>query len=97
MLSEDGEFVVREKVEAIVKACDSNVPGADLGTVFKSEPRCRVEDFQHWLLQHPHMASFSSWLLIEDSPGFSLEGVKDALSFYETLGQKFGGENTNTS
>ena len=95
MLSEDGELMIREKVEAIVRACDSSVPEVELDSVFKSEQRCRVEDFQQWLLQHPHMASFSTWLLLQEEPGFSLEGAKSSLNFYETLGEKFGGKSTS--
>lgn len=92
MLSEDGEHVIREEVEAIVKACDMCPPNADLASLFRSEPSCKVEEFQRWLMANPNMASFTTWLLVEEVPGFSLEGAVDSLTFYETLAQKHGGE-----
>jgi len=91
MLSEDGEFVVRERVESVVRACDTSLPAVELDSVFKSDLKCRVEDFHQLLLQHPHIASFTTWLLVQEEPGFSLEGTKSSLNFYETLGEKFGG------
>ena len=91
MLSEDAEYVNRAKLEAIIKACDACPSRADLSSLFRSEATCYVEEFQQWLLSHPNMASFTTWLLLEEMPGFSLEMEAESLTFYQILGQKYGG------
>ena len=92
MLSEDGEHVSRERVEAIVRACDMCPPQADLSGLFQSKQMCRVEEFQRWLTANPHMASFTTWLLVEELPGFSLETKEAPPTFYQTLAQKYQSE-----
>lgn len=92
IVSEDGEHVSRETLEALITACDSapSPCSTELASLFK-EKVCSIECFQQWVLANPNMASFSRWLLVE-SPGIDLEGEADSLSFYQTLSQWYNGE-----
>lgn len=93
MVSEDGERVSQETLEALVAACDPQPSPytSDLSALFKDK-FCSVESFEGWILDHPQLASFSKWLLEEESPGMDLEGEVDSLNFYQTLSQKYKGE-----
>ncbi len=91
MVSEDGEHIRLEHLEALIEACDA-VPSpcsAHFSSLFK-EKVCSLESFQQWVLANPNMASFSRWLLLE-SPGIDLEGEADSLTFYQTLSQWYKG------
>ena len=92
MVSEDGETVNREAVEALVTACDSKPSPCSSQMIqhFGKDRVCSLESFQQWVLQNPTMASFSEWLL-EEEPGLDLEGEPDSLTFYQTLSQKYKG------
>lgn len=91
MVSEDGEHVNQDTLDALIIACDSAPsPCADqLSQLFK-EKYCSIDSFQQWVLDNPSMASFSRWLLLEP-PGFQLEGEADTLTFYQTLSQRYKG------
>lgn len=93
VVSEDGDRVSREHLEALIMECDSGPSpcSAQLDSLFK-EKFCSIESFQRWVLANPDMASFSRWLLVEESPGMDLEGEADSLTFYQTLSQWYKGE-----
>lgn len=90
-MSEDGEHVKCETVDALIIACDGKPSplASEMSEIFKDKI-CSVGNFQRWLLDHPSMASFSTWLLLE-SPGLDLKGEPDSLTFYETLARKYNG------
>lgn len=92
MLSEDGEHIRLETLDALITACDGKPSplSSEMSSLFKDK-LCSVDSFQRWLLNHPSLASFSTWLL-EEPPGLNLEGVPDSLTFYETLARKYNGE-----
>lgn len=98
MVSEDGETVNREAVEALVMACDSKPSPCSPQMIqhFGKDRVCSLESFQQWVLQNSTMASFSEWLLMEES-GLNLEGEPDSLTFYQTLAQKYNGKWTSTN
>lgn len=92
IVSEDGEHVSLETLEALITACDSapSPCSAELASLFKGKV-CSIDSFQQWILANPDMASFSRWLLTESS-GMDLEGEADSLTFYQTLSQWYNGE-----
>lgn len=92
VVSEDGERVNRETLEALITACDTNPSpcSAKMDSLFKDKV-CSIESFQQWILANPNMASFSQWLLAESS-AMDLEGEADSLTFYQTLSQWYNSE-----
>ena len=92
VVSEDGERVNRETLEALITACDTTPSpcSAEMDSLFKDKV-CSIESFQQWVLANPNMASFSQWLLTE-SPTMDLEGKADSLTFYQTLSQWYNSE-----
>lgn len=95
LVSEDGESVTRERLGAIVSACDVRPPLIDLDDLFSDPDRkaCSVDQFESWILKNPDLASFTEWLLgdgsSEDEQGLQLEALPDPPTFYQTLAKRF--------
>ena len=85
----------RERLEAIVATCDGHPPLTDLSDLFVDSENntCSLEEFEHWVLKHADMASFTEWLLGEgstdDEQGFLLEAEPDPPTFYQTLSKTY--------
>ena len=92
MVSEDGEYVKRETLESLISVCDIFPSPVDLSMLFRNDEYRTIEAFQRWIISYPDMASFSKWLLTEESSVLELEGEPDSLTFYQTLAQTYKGE-----
>lgn len=95
-MSEDGITVTRDHLEAMVSACDGHPPLTDLSELFvdvegRSSTSRSVEDFESWILHHPDLASFTEWLLREESSdqGLQLEAEPDPPTFYQNLSARY--------
>ena len=91
LLSQDGTYVTKERLEELIKACDLGPSEVNMETLFRQEPYCTVEYFEGWIKTHSSLASFSKWLLEESDTGFKLEGDPDPPTFYQTLAEQYGG------
>ena len=67
--------------------------------VFFKEAWCSPAQFSTWVKDkdHPNLASFTKWLLLEEKEG---EGMKlvadpDPPTFYQTLAKKYAGQLCN--
>ena len=72
----------------LVKRISSLLPPPSLQPT--QHPECTVDDFTRWILTYYKMASFSQWLLNDDSRVFTLEGEgKDPPTFHQTLAELY--------
>ncbi len=92
MISEDGEHIKLETLQVLIAACDVYPSPVDLNLLFNNQHMCRLDSFVDWILSHPNMSSFSSWLLVEDSSGLDIEGEPTSLTFHQALAQTYGGK-----
>ena len=94
MISEDGESVKKDHLESLITACDMLPSQVNTDGLFIQDGRqCSVEHFEKWVMEHPHLSSFTRWLLDETATtGFQLVGDPDPPSFYKTLADKFEGK-----
>lgn len=92
VLAEDGEHVTKEKLDAMIVACDAAPSQMNMETLFLQEPYCSMEHFESWIKTHTSLASFSKWLLEEDETGFKLKGDPDPPTFYQTLAERYQGK-----
>lgn len=94
MLSEDGTYITKERLQSLVASCDIVPSSVSTETLFPQEPYCTIAAFERWIRSHNELASFSRWLLGEEEvgcgSGFTLEGEPDPPTFYQTLSDKYG-------
>lgn len=88
--------VVRDHLEAMILSCDGHPPLTDLSELFDDTETnsCLVDDFEGWILKHPDLASFTEWLLGEETceQGLKLEAEPDPPSFYQNLSARYQSE-----
>ena len=92
VLAEDGEHITKEKLDAMIVACDAAPSQMNMETLFLQEPYCSMEHFESWIKTHSSLASFSKWLLEEVETGFKLKGDPDPPTFYQTLAERYQGK-----
>lgn len=93
MLSEDGDVIKKDHVESLIKACDVLPSQVNTEALFIEDGcQCSVEHFEKWVMDNPHLSSFTHWLLDDSTTaGFQLLGDPDPPSFYKTLADKYQG------
>jgi len=96
VLAEDGEHITKEKLDAMIVACDAAPSQMNMETLFLQEPYCSMEHFESWIKTHTSLASFSKWLLEEEETGFKLKGDPDPPTFYQTLADRYQGKPVTT-